>query len=145
MKSHIGEVIYRIVREKGMSLSELAREVPGMSVSKFSKLKAGRYTYLNARQLCDLARELAPDDPRKQASVVCAYLWDMCPRDYLDQVSISPDAAAEGVGEPSAQYGGRLQGRLASIAKAYSRNDKFRRLVDSLADVADGIVEADKK
>lgn len=89
MKTHLGEIIYQLAESNDLGIHELAAKVPNTTSSTYSKIRAGNYVRISDERLHSIGTALT-DDPNTRASIICAYLQDMCPKDYRHQVEIKP-------------------------------------------------------
>ena len=138
MKKHLGEVIYHLAEEKGLSLYDLADQVPNTNASSFSKIRSGSYARLSDERLNDIANALAGDDLVKRNSIICAYLKDMCPRDYRHQIEISSKRKPKSVAALNTSGIGHI---LDVLGQAAAKDDAFLEHLGTLTNLANSIIE----
>jgi hypothetical protein len=139
MKTHLGEIIYRLAEQQGIGIRELSKKVSNTTPSSFSKIRAGHYSRISNERLQEIATTLAPNDKATQALIICAYLQDMCPRSYRHIVDIAPKQVSQHCSNSS------LNEQLDLIAEAAAVDDAFHAHLESLSHLASAILSKEHK
>lgn len=135
MKHHLGDIIYKLSEARRWCVKELAARVPGTTPSTFSKIRGGDFSRISDQRLEHIAEALAPDDPNTRAAIICAYLRDMCPRDYHHLVDIRPRAE-----DPGGSFDMGIHKTLQKLAEASAKDDTFLAHLKSLEGLAEAIL-----
>ncbi|CAA6696193.1 MULTISPECIES: hypothetical protein [unclassified Lentimonas] len=136
MKTHLGEIIYQLAESKKLGIHELAAKVPNTTSSTFSKIRAGSYVRISDERLKQISLALT-DNPHTQASIMCAYLKDMCPKDFRHQIEIKPKLGKKNKNTPTPSG---INETLEILAKAAAKDDSFHTHLESLGQLASAIL-----
>lgn len=141
LKTFFGSLACAYIADSGRTVAVVAEAIGKTPENQFSKWRNGKWTYIAEKKLIRIIDEVAGRDRDKRNALMIAYLIDMTPelfRPFIHMESRTGEEVAApapvGMGLPKG-----LPEKLEAVGRAYSRDEQFMRMADSLFGFAKAI------
>jgi transcriptional regulator with XRE-family HTH domain len=123
-----GNMLHAYARGNGLTFAELGKRV-GVSPTLFSKWKGGRWDTIPEDMLVRVI-EAVTKDPAERGRLMMAYLLDITPDRYRGLIEVAQVADKQSALGPLSNPG--IRPNLEAVAAAYTRDDDFKRMCDTV-------------